>query len=296
MRVPTVLVYCIALTACATTTPPVQSGTSTGEVTKSVPAQLGLTGSGDPQVQQLLGQLEDQASSAALKCDTAAIGRTVAPEYFAVNNDHIGDRGEALSCFAQGDPRFVPMSNTDSARAVRVYGDAAVITAITDFAFRDKQTGETAHNLTRYTEFWVKRNGQWQLVGGAYQDAQQPRAFLTQQLLQAEESYAAMVNQKDSTAFNRLVIDSLVFDAGTDQISTKSQLWSAISNADFRMTQHVVRTFVRGDAAVVNGTIERAMRDGSTVHLRYSDTWLFRSGKWRLVSRQLAGPVSQPTR
>jgi ketosteroid isomerase-like protein len=292
MRFHAVLVCSMALAACATTTPPTTSRTSAGDVTRSVPSQSGLSGLGDPQVQQMLGQMEDQAAVAELKCDTATVGRMVAPEYFAVNNDHIGDRSEALSCFAQGDPRFVPMSNTDSARVVRVYGDAAVITAIADNAFRDNQTGETAHNLTRYTEFWAKQNGQWKLVGGAYQEAQQPRALLSQQLIQAEDSYAEMVNQKDSAAFNRLVIDSLVFDAGTDQISTKSQLWSAISRADFHLTQHVDRTFVRGDAAVVNGTNERAMKDGSTVHLRYSDTWLFRSGKWRLISRQLAGPVS----
>ena len=296
MRVPTNLLCCVALAACATAVPPTESRTASGDVTSSVTTPTGLTGSGDPQVQQLLGQKEEQWGAAALKYDTVTIGRMLAPEFFAVNDDHIGDRAETLSGFANEAPNFALLSSTDSARVVRVYGDAAVITAIGDNGFRDKKTGETSHNLGRYTEFWVKRNGQWQAVAGAYQNAQLPKALLTQQLNQAENSYATMVNQKDSAAFGRLVSDSLVFAAGTDSISTKPQLWSAISKADFRLTQHVDRTFVQGDAAVVNGTIERAMKDGSTVHLRYSDTWLFLGGKWRLLSRQLAGPVSQPTR
>jgi hypothetical protein len=296
MRVPTVLVYCIALVGCATTTPTVQSGTSTGDVSRSTPAQSSFTGSGDPQVQQLLGQMEEEEAAAVRKGDTATYGRMMAPEFFAVYDDHIGDRAEKLSGTAQQNSRFAWVSYSDSARVVRVYGDAAVVTAIGKFALLDKQAGETIHDLDRYTEVWVKRNGRWQAVAGAYQNAQLPSSVLTQQLIQAEDSYAKMVSQKDSAAFGRMVMDSLVYAFGTNTIRTKPELWNAISGADFRQTQHVDRTFVSGDAAVVNGTIERAMRDGSTVQLRYSDTWLFDLGKWRLVSRQVAGPVSQPPR
>lgn len=296
MRTLTFLLCGVALAACATAHPATESHTSTSEMSTSVARPASLTGSGDPQVQQLIGQMEDQWAQAGLKYDTVTVGRMIAPEYFAVNNDHIGDRAETLRAFSRSDSSFTPLSNSDSARTVRVYGDAAVVTAIGDVSFRNNKTGEAIHNLGRYTEVWVKRDGQWQVVAGAYQDAELPKAVLTQQLMQAEESYTTMVNHRDSAAFNSLVQDSVIFASGTDTMFTKPQLWSAIRQSDFRQTHHVDRTFIRGEVAIVNGTIDRTLKDGSAAHLRYADTWVHRGGRWRLISRQLAGPASRPTR
>ena len=298
MRVPTVLFGCIALTACATTTPPAESRTTTRDMTSSVSIPTGLTGSGDPQVQQMLGHMEEQWGAAGMKCDTATIGRMIAPEFLAVNDDHIGDRAETLSCLAPDDPNFAPVSNTDSARVVRVYGDAAVITAIGDNAVRDKKTGKTSHNIGRYTEFWVKRNGQWQAVAGAYQNAQLPKATLTQQLMRAEQDYSDIFNKRDSLAFQRIVADSVTFASGTEPVETKAQLWDDVKASDVRTNViHVDRAYVSGNGVVgvVNGTIDRTLKNGSALHLRYANTWVYRGGTWFLLARQLV-PATTNTR
>ena len=56
---------------------------------------------------------------------------------------------------------------------------------------------------------------------------------------------------------------------------------------------HVDRGYVSGTGVVgvVNGTIDRTLKDGSVVHLRYANTWVYR-GAWILLARQLVPPTT----
>jgi hypothetical protein len=279
----------LVLAACATTRPSSVDQGSTSTAPASAVGPLGISGSGDPQVQQLLAQNEIRWAKAAAQYDTATIGRMIAPDYISVNSDHIYDRTATLVPFGIRDSTFTQLYSPDSGITVRVYGDAAVITAIGNGAVRNNKTGEVSHSLARYVETWIRRNGQWQVVAGSYQNLQLPRPLLMQQLMRAEQDYADMFKKRDSLAFQRLVADSVTVAAGTDSVETKPQLWLDVKGSDVRTNViHVDRAYVSGgDVGIVNGTIDRTQNDGTALRLRYANTWVYRGGSWRLLSRQL---------
>ena len=278
------------LAACATTRPSSLDQGSISSPSESAVGPLGISGSGDPQVQQLLAQNEIRWAKAASQFDTATIGRMIAPDYISVNSDQIYDRMETLIPFGIRDSNFTQLYSPDSGITVRAYGDAAIVTAIGDGAVRNNKTGEVSHNLARYVETWIRRNGQWQVVAGSYQNLQLPRPLLMQRLMRAEQDYSDMFNKRDSLAFQRLVADSVTFAAGTNAIETKPELWVDVKASDVRTSVfHVDRAYVSGtgDVGVVNGTIDRSLKDGSTMHLRYANTWVYRGDSWFLLARQL---------
>lgn len=280
----------LVLAACATTRPSSVDQGSTSTAPASAVGPLGISGSGDPQVQQLIAQNEIRWAKAAAQYDTATIGRMIAPDYISVNSDQIYDRTETLVPFGVRDPSFTQLYSPDSGVTVRAYGDAAVITAIGNGVVRNNKTGEVSHSLGRYVETWIRRNGQWQVVAGSYQNLQLPKPLLIQQLMRAEQDYGDMFKNRDSLAFQRLVADSVIVAVDTNAVETKPELWLDVKGSEVRTNViHVDRAYVggNGDVGVVNGTIDRTQNDGTAMHFRYANTWVYRFGSWRLLARQI---------
>ena len=218
----------------------------------------------------------------------------IAEEYFSATRDTVENRAEILRDFGTIDPNVTQLYNADSDRVVRVYDDAAVVVAIGRTSGRDNKTGVESRYISRYLETWIRRNGKWQVVAGAYEDLPLPRATLRQELLRAEEDFSDMLEKRDPLAFQRLVADSVTFASGTDSVESKPQLWREIKESDVRTNAiHVDRGYVSGTGVVgvVNGTIDRTLKDGSVVHLRYANTWVYR-GAWILLARQLVPPTT----
>jgi ketosteroid isomerase-like protein len=279
------------LAACATSRPSSVSQSENTRLAVSAPGPMQFAGSGDPEAQRLIGQMEDDWGRATLRSDSATIGGMIAGEYFSATRDTVENRAETLRDFGTVDPNITGLTNEDSARIVRVYNnDAAVVMAIGRTSSRNNKTGEETRYVARYVETWIRRDGRWQVVAGAYQDLPVPKATLTQQLMRAEQDYREMFDKRDSPVFQRLVADSVTFASGTGPVETKAQLWDDVQASDFRTNVvHVDRAYVSGtgDVGVVNGTIDRTLKDGSTVHLRYANTWVYRGGAWILLARQL---------
>jgi hypothetical protein len=279
----------IVLAACATTRPSSVDQGSTSNAPASAVGPLGISGSGDPQVQQLLAQNEIRWAKAAAQFDTATIGRMIAPDYISVNSDQIFDRTETLVPFGIRDSNFTQLYSPDSGITVRAYGDAAVVTAIGNGAVRNNRTGEVSHSLGRYVETWIRRSGQWQVVAGSYQNLQLPKPLLMQQLMRAEQDYGDMFKKRDSLAFQRLIADSVIVALDTSAVETKPELWLDVKGSEVRTNViRVDRAYVSGgDVGVVIGTIDRTQNDGTALHFRYANTWVYRGGSWRLLSRQI---------
>lgn len=283
------LVLVLVLAACATTSSSTGGQSEIATPPASAVGPLGISGSGDPQVQRLLAQMEVQWAKAAAQYDTMTIGRMIAPDYISVNSDQIYNRTETLVPFGIRDSTFTQLYSPDSGITVRAYGDAAVITAIGNGAVRNNKTGEVSHSLGRYVETWIRRNGQWQVVAGSYQSLQLPKPVLMQQLMRAEQDYGEMFKKRDSLAFQRLVADSVIVALDTSAVETKPELWLDVKGSEVRTNViHVDRAYVSGgDVGVVNGTIDRTQNDGTALHFRYANTWVYRGGSWRLLSRQI---------
>ena len=146
----------LPLMACAKST----TSTSGG-------APSAVASENDAAGQRELGQLEDQWAKAVEAHDSTFLARIVAPDFHGTGDS--AKTFDRASILRDAVDTTVQMRNLrDEDRQVRIYGNGTVgvVTAKPSWTIeRGQRPG--AYN-GRYTETWVKRNGQWQVVAGHY--------------------------------------------------------------------------------------------------------------------------------
>lgn len=137
-----------------------QSGNSTASSSPATPAS-----SASPQpkedVEQVLTKIERDWADAILKKDIATIERIVAEDcIFIVPDGRILTRAQTNEELRAG--VWSPESLAYENMKVRVFGDAAVVTALQI----EKSTlkGKDSSGRYLFTDIFVKRNGSWQVV------------------------------------------------------------------------------------------------------------------------------------
>jgi ketosteroid isomerase-like protein len=111
-------------------------------------------------VEELL-ELEEAFAQAIVSNNLEGIGRLVTGDWIIIDpNGEIVDRTRFFEVIKSGALTHEMMESEDL--RVRVYGDSAVVTAIT----RTKGTfmGEEFSTQERATDVFVKRDGRWQCV------------------------------------------------------------------------------------------------------------------------------------
>jgi len=106
-------------------------------------------------------KLEKEFAEAIVKNDLEGIGRLVADDWIIIGADgEIIDRARFFEVIKSGALTHDMMESEDF--RVRVYGDSAVITAMT--RTKGKFMGQEFSTQERATDVFVKREGQWQCV------------------------------------------------------------------------------------------------------------------------------------
>jgi ketosteroid isomerase-like protein len=109
-------------------------------------------------MEEELLKLEAEFAEAIIKNDGGAIERLVADEWIIINADGaIIDKERFLEVIKSGTLTH-EMMESDNVR-VRVYGDSAVVTALT--RTKGKFMGQEFSTHERATDFLVRLNGQW---------------------------------------------------------------------------------------------------------------------------------------
>lgn len=110
-------------------------------------------------------------------------------------------------------------------------------------------------------------------------------------LLQLEDGWASAVVRRDSAAFERLLDPGFVYTENDRLESRADVLHDVIHGADTVTAAHnedmVVHCF--GTTAVVTGwlVLEGRGSGGTFVRrYRFTDTWMRRSGRWRIVAAE----------
>jgi ketosteroid isomerase-like protein len=112
-------------------------------------------------MEEELLKLEEEFAEAIVKNDPEAIGRLVADDWIIVDpNGEIVDRTRFFEVIKSGALTHEMMESEDF--RVRVYGDSAVVTAIT--STKGKFSGREFSTQERATDVFVNRNGRWQCV------------------------------------------------------------------------------------------------------------------------------------
>jgi ketosteroid isomerase-like protein len=112
-------------------------------------------------MEEELLKLENAFAEAIVKNDLEGIGRIVADDWIIVDpNGEIVDRTRFFEVIKSGALTHDMMESKDS--RVRVYGDSAVVTAVT--RTKGKFMGHDFSTQERATDVFVKRDGRWQCV------------------------------------------------------------------------------------------------------------------------------------
>jgi ketosteroid isomerase-like protein len=105
--------------------------------------------------------LEKEFEKAVVSNDPDAIGRFLSDDWMIIDPDGgVIDKARFLGAIKSGMLTHELMESSDS--QIRVYGDSAIVTAITKT--KGKFAGQPLATEERATDFFVKRNGRWQCV------------------------------------------------------------------------------------------------------------------------------------
>ena len=113
------------------------------------------------EVEEELLKVEREFAEAIVKNDLEAIGRFVTDDWIIIDpNGEIVDRARFFEVIKSGALTHDMMESEDF--RVRVYGDSAVVTAVT--RTKGKFMGQEFSTQERATDVFVKRGGRWQCV------------------------------------------------------------------------------------------------------------------------------------
>jgi ketosteroid isomerase-like protein len=114
----------------------------------------------DADTRALLG-LEDDWASAVVKRDTVVFKRLLADGFVYTENDQVMDRAAVLDYVSRG-PDTVEAATNEALQVHRFGPVTAVVTGW--LVLRGRGSSGPFHRRYRFTDTWVKRGSQWQIV------------------------------------------------------------------------------------------------------------------------------------
>jgi ketosteroid isomerase-like protein len=116
--------------------------------------------SADGADEKAIAQIEQDWATAMVKGDVGALERGLAKEWTLTEDGQVTSRAQALAAFKSG--AYKVESATIRELSVHVFGDAAIATMVTET--KGTFMGKPVPPSSRSTDFFVKRDGQWQAV------------------------------------------------------------------------------------------------------------------------------------
>ena len=108
-----------------------------------------------------LKAMEEKWDAANLKGDAAALNAMFADTFVSTDSDgKVRTKAEVVAALKSGEIKF--MASKGSEIKVSVYGDAGVVTG--RWAGKFVQKGKTVDTVERFTDTYVRQNGQWRCV------------------------------------------------------------------------------------------------------------------------------------
>ena len=109
----------------------------------------------------VLKAMEDKWSAANLKGDAAALSAIFADTFVSTESDGtVRTKAEVVGALKSGEIKF--LASKSSEMKVFLYGDAGVVTGRWAGKFIVK--GKTVDTVERFTDTYVRQNGQWRCV------------------------------------------------------------------------------------------------------------------------------------
>lgn len=115
----------------------------------------------DEEIKKELLKFEDERNAAILKHDTAVLDRMYADGIvWIMSNGDLLTKAQVLANIGSGNQLLSSIQHSD--RHLHVYGNTVVLTA--QSVSRERYKGKDVTIPRRFTNVYVKRNGQWMVV------------------------------------------------------------------------------------------------------------------------------------
>lgn len=127
--------------------------------------QPGVYADANPIAEGEIKALELKMAELIIRSDWDEYATHLSSSYFHIReNGQIENKDEVLTSLRDVKRKIIVMEMEPASLAIRIYGDTAVSNA--EFTITVRDSGQVKSRLTRETDTFVKRDGQWWLVAG----------------------------------------------------------------------------------------------------------------------------------
>jgi ketosteroid isomerase-like protein len=265
----------------------------------SMAAQQSTTTNAD--AERYIRDSESQWAEAVASGDVSVVKRILADDFIGVDagDGHLYPKAEAISWIQDHHIEFV-FNHLDEVK-VRFYGNTAVAQGGESW---ERRTGEPRKGRFVWTDTWVLRKGQWQIVAAEdliapplaakARNSDDDLSAAKQQVLDLEQEWVAAEHNHDAAALRRILDDKFVASFGAGKPYDKEAFIKEIVSGDVDPAESQALTdrtvIIDHDTAVVVGTDTlRGTRNGApdTAVYRYTVTYIRRNGQWLALAEHL---------
>lgn len=243
---------------------------------------------------------ESQWAEAVANGDVSVVQQILSDDFIGVDagDGHLYPKAEAISWIQQHHTEY-HFNHLDDMK-VRFFGNTAVAQGSESW---ERRTGEPRKGRFVWTDTWVLRNGQWQIV--AAEDLIAPPlpgsagnsydlSVAKKQVLDLGKEWVAAEIKQDGNTLRRILDDKFVASFGAGKPYDKEAFIALICRGDVDPTESQTLTdetvVVDGDTAVVVGTDTvrgTESRAAQTKVYRYTVTYIHRNGQWMALAEHL---------
>ena len=189
-------------------------------------------------------------------------------------------------------PSYKLVSLKSDSIQVKFIGDAAVVTGkwLSTVQALDDSNPIMHNDEGRYTSILEKRDGKWMMVAEHVSERPHNKKVLETELKAASDSYDNALLKKDKNAISELFADDYASTGRQGKLTNKSDEITQIMSTDLVIESSITddknfrlyrNTAVETGRFTVNGTYKG---ESFSEVGRYTTTWIYRDGKWRIVA------------
>ena len=263
----------------------------------------GVSPGGQGDLEQQIREIDRAEAAAVLADDLPAIEKFWAEDLTvnAPNNQILKGTKDAIELVKNGILDYASFNR--NVEAVLIHRDMAILMGQEMVKPQGKAplAGQTVHR--RFTNIWMKRNGQWQLtarqatiIDRDVVDQAKDEAAINQaeaEIHALDEMQARAWVARDQTALERLWSPQFVLNAPSNQIFTREGVFCEMRTPRLRESVPMERTVERvtpfGDIMISMGVERHGPKDGpaadSVRTQRYTNVWRREGDTWRMIGR-----------
>lgn len=243
----------------------------------------------DAKLAQEFAKRYEAWDNALVKGDLAYLRQLYSDDHHSTNPDGtISTREEFLADLKAG-KEIIHAAKTDQLKLEK-HGETVVATS--RWTGKETQSGKKVSVQSLWTDVWVKRSGRWQVVLSHGCDVSTTEAEALQKITQLYKEWDAADVKADVAALDRILADEYLGTGPEGTVESKAKVLAELKSGEVKIQSALsddIKITVYRNTAVATGRWTANGKDVAKnktwggVH-RFTDTWVFRDGRWQVVA------------